>query len=410
MTKITKNSPYYYIPGVLKSYPEYAKLKLVDKALLDKDYDSLDVLFDAMENPYLIIAKASHMLDAQALKIIITKAKASDEGIEKLTQYCDFKKLVVDGSSSYDFTGEINSAEETAKASEVIKLILEFQNKDNISLKSLEIISRLVTKKEFEDFIKIKGIELTQDAFKGLDLTCYKFDRFEPLLLKKYSISYYILKHPTSGLLDLLLSRTHSDELTVDEVSNIYHKLYELSPISKEIITYTAALISKNNSIKIIFDKNIGTHYDPDQNIVQIDTAMFMKEVIFNIESVVIHELGHYIYEQLFKTGSRPFSFEELTKFIKQHKADINDPYMKESWAYKYFYNNSRAEEIKKILDEAMQYEQVARKPLEMAAKLLRMDYQEFDKYVDSNDIAEYFKDHSYIDLFYLSASKLSDG
>ena len=114
--------------------------------------------------------------------------------------------------------------------------------------------------------------------------------------------------------------------------------------------------------------------------------------------------MGHYIYEQLFETGSKPFSFEKLKNFTKDHRNEINDNYLKEGWAYEFIYNTSKAEEIKQILDEPMQYEKVARQPIIMAAKLLKMNVNDLDRYVDSNDIAEYFKDHSYIDLFLINS------
>ena len=198
----------------------------------------------------------------------------------------------------------MNSFEQKENMSKIFKLILECLNKDDITLKILQNFTLFITKEEFEVFIHTKKIDLTQDKFNELDISSYKLEPFKAILFKNHSISDYILtKTAPGGILGLLLSRTYSDELSIEEISNIYHKLYDLSPISKEIITYTAALISKNNSIKIRFDKDIGTHYNPLQNLININTD-FMKESIFNIESVVIHEMGHYIYEQLFKTDS----------------------------------------------------------------------------------------------------------
>lgn len=48
----------------------------------------------------------------------------------------------------------------------------------------------------------------------------------------------------------------------------------------------------------------------------------------------------------------------------------------------------------------------MARKPIELAAKMLKIDIKSLEKYISSNDLAEYFKDHSYIDLFLLSSAK----
>lgn len=388
-----------------ENYPEHAKLKLAHIALTEKDYDSLRALFDAMQDPYVILDKAMETLNVEAFEVIINKSKDNEEKTEKLTQYLNNNDDDDDDDSFHDFTGEMNSFEQRENISKIIKLIVEFLNKEDITLELLKEFILYHTREEFEDLVKLKEIDLTQDKFNELDTSPYELDPFKAILFEKHSISDYILhKNPPGGILDLLLSRTYSDELNLEEISTIYRNLYNLSPISKEIITYTAALISKDNSIKIRFDKDIGTDYNSSQNLISINTD-YMKDPISNIESIIIHEMGHYIYEQLFKTDSRPFSFDKLTDFINQHKAIENDPYMEDSFIYKIFYNQAKTEEIKEILDEVHQYEKAARKPIEMAAKLLKMDVKELDEYIDSNDLTEFFKDNSYIDIFHLNDS-----
>ncbi len=50
-------------------------------------------------------------------------------------------------------------------------------------------------------------------------------------------------------------------------------------------------------------------------------------------------------------------------------------------------------------------YEQAARKPIDTAAELLHFNIDEYAKYNYTQQYTEYFKDNSYIDLFYLNGA-----
>lgn len=95
---------------------------------------------------------------------------------------------------------------------------MDYQRKDDINTGILEILSTFLTKEEFENFISFKEISLSN--FPELNLSYYKFDKLEPILLQKHSLTDYILNKVSikGNILDLLLSRTYSDKLSVEKI------------------------------------------------------------------------------------------------------------------------------------------------------------------------------------------------
>lgn len=406
-----KPSAYSYSLDILKLYPEHAKIKLAKKVLLKHDYDSFNQIIYSMDNPYVLLDKLLNALDIPAIELLLNRGKSSPEHLMILEEYCSFQRLFSDDYSddySLNYDNELNSKEKNIKIAKVIKLLLEFQEAENITTEILQHLTFFLSKEEFYKFTTDKEIDLNNEKFQDFKPSIYILQETLPILFQKYSLDDFVFKRDTPDLniLDILLSRTYSSKLKVEEISNIYRSLYNLSSIAKEILHYTAALISKGNSIKILFGDDIDTtNYNPISNHIQIDNK-FSKETIFNIESVLIHELGHYIYEQVFEADSQPFDFKELREFVNQHRENLDDPYVDDSIIYQLIFNDSKILEYKNLFQSNFEYEKVARKPIELAAKLLGINIKSLDEYISSNDLAEYFKDHSYIDLFYLNTAQ----
>lgn len=59
-----------------------------------------------------------------------------------------------------------------------------------------------------------------------------------------------------SNLINLLLSRTFSTLITKIQARTMYNKLFNIDPIAKQMLAYTAMKIAQNNSIKIVFEKD----------------------------------------------------------------------------------------------------------------------------------------------------------
>jgi|GEM_PF-5431695 len=285
----------------------------------------------------------------------------------------------------------------------ILKIILDSLNKKEITLEFLQALAEHVSKQEFEDFCARKELDLTEDKFKKLDLSQYKYEELEPVVALE--------EGQNKSLLNLLLSRTFTDSLTKDEVTSIYSKLYHLDPIAKEMLTYTAALISQNNSIKIIFAEDTSSFYMSSQNIIKVSSA-FKNEKIFNIESVTIHEIGHFVYDQLFKFDATPFNFSKIVPIIKLLFIEREQ--------YEFFYNEeielnflqdlSKNDHFVEQLVEAikpiqLQYLTAAKQPVDKVVELLSLDDSSYDKYLGVNAYTEHLKFYSHIDLFFLNSA-----
>lgn len=280
-----------YDQSILSSYSESAKLKLAKKVLSKDDYVSFDKIINVLEDPYVLFDRVVNKLDITAIELLIKKGKATPEGVKRLQDICNFKKIL-DGDNDDDNNHEeMSSKEYNNKLSIIIKLLLEFQEKDNITVQVLELLTFFLNKKEFNQFIKEKEINLSDQKFSSFKTVVYSLQETLPVLFQKSSYDNYVFKRsiPEVNILDILLSRSYSTDLGFEEISKIYRNLYSLSPLSKEILHYTAALISKGNNIKILFGEDIDSHYNSFSNHIQIGSE-FLKKEIFNIESLLIHE------------------------------------------------------------------------------------------------------------------------
>ncbi len=279
------------------------------------------------------------------------------------------------------------------KTTQILKIILLAKNKDTITLDELQQLADSIPQQEFEEFCQKKKLDLTINKFKTLELSQYKFANLEPLLK---------LGNEKLTILNLLLSRTFSDKLTSEEINKIYTDLYNLDPISKEIITYTASLISKNNSIKILFSEGTSSYYLPKQNIIKIENS-FINKIIFNIASVVIHEMSHFIYYQVYKNGAMPFSLVSINNFISKNSDATKDPFVYQHNSNPNTINSLISQEVE-IMAPIMEYERVARTLVDKASELILVNPQEYSKYIFASEYTEWLKQNSYIDLFAFSS------
>ena len=399
MTKVIKNlnnkNIADYPLNILKGFSQRPKEFLAETALKDKDYAGLKNILSTMDYMGNILNEALDNLDVEAIKIIVEVA--SEFEYQKNGSYIHeymiedlFDENII---TKYSF----NKTEAFDKKIEILKILLNAKDKDQISLMDLQKLADNISQQEFEDFCKLKELDLTIKKFKDLELSQYKFSGLESVLN---------LEIEETTILSLLLSRTFSDKLTLPELKTIYTKLYQLSDISKEMLTYTAALISQGNTIKILFGEGTSSYYNKYLNIINIDN-MFIGESIFNTESVVIHEIGHFVYEQIFKMKATPFNLSLIKSLVEdiyqENKEAIEDPFMGPTLAFKYTENEEIINLFKRAIEPVMSYESVARAPVDKAAELLLVDAQEYAKYRFTPEYTEYFKTHSYIDLFYLN-------
>jgi hypothetical protein len=385
-----------YPTHILKTYTEHAKYKLAKKSLIEKDYESLKILLHHMDNFYSILYESIERLDLDAVKLIIDRAKDSDNEYIKNGSY--ISEYTIKNLFDHNNIARILDIENAnTKRVEILKVLLKSKSPEHITVRELQKLSDVCTKEEFEDFYKSKNIDITSDRFKDLELSQYSLKGLNQVLK---------LENQPNSVIDLLLSRTFSDQLTMEEIKNIYTNLYNLDPIAQEMLVYTGALIHQNSTIKIMFGGGKGSYYSPESNIIKINNS-FIDEDLFNTESVVIHEIGHFVYDQLFQFDAMPFDFNPLVKLFQPHMIDSeNDQFLRarSTTYYKFLSDQNNIKNLKKLIVPLFQYEEAARKPVDKAAELLRVNKTEYDKYLFKQEYTEYFKQNSYIDVFFLNA------
>ena len=392
-----------YPLSILKTYSTHTRFILAKKAIKEQDYKDLEHVLSSMDDDlYSILFKVVDKLDLEAVNLIIARAKNIDK-----THYKDGSWISEFHNKSYYtlwiYEGiRINEDPKSIKSFQILKIILSAKTKDTITLKELQKLADSSSKQEFEDFVKSKELDLKDDKFKKLELSQYKFVNLDPLLN---------LANEESTILNLLLSRTFSDKLILLEIKKMYTDLYNLHPIAREMLAFTASLISKNNSLKILFTKGESSYYSFEQNVIVIQNH-FINKKIFNIASVFIHEIGHFIYYQTYKSDAMPFNLVPISKWIKsfeeEHNDEIKDPFMEHSFAHVYFYDLNKIpqmlEQQKVLFAPIMEYEQVARSLVDKAAEMLSVNPQGYSKYIFASEYTEWLKQNSYIDMFFVGS------
>ena len=283
------------------------------------------------------------------------------------------------------------------KKAQILKIGLDFMPKAFVNADVLSALSYVLSKQDFESFYKSKAIDIKAAEFKHLDLKHYELED-----------SKFALKTVGNNkIIDLLLSHSYSEDISVEKIAAIYQKLYNLHPIAKEMLGYAAHLIAEHNDIKIIFGSDLVSSYNRDTNTILIDSN-FQKEDVFNIESVVIHEIGHFVNHQLFDFDYSPFNITSLksllAKLAHKYQEYLADPYNFEILSLDGLQKdaadlitNDKFQEFLKIFKI---YEDAAREPMNEAAALLKFNVSEYAEYPYTQQYTEYFKDHTAIDLF----------
>lgn len=130
--------------------------------------------------------------------------------------------------------------------------------------------------------------------------------------------------------------------------------------------------------------------YDPLKNTVIVGSP-FNR---FTLESVIIHELAHYVLFQNNPQGI-PFSLSRIN-FLELSQDDLSGHHTNtRNYPDTQFVDNTN-NDIKILL----QYEKAAKKLLLKAASLLGMQSNELENYTLSKDMILHLKDNSFLDLF----------
>ena len=268
--KFSKITVCDYPSNILKAYSGNARYKLALQSLIEKDYLALRCSLKHMDDFYGILNDSVERLDLEAVKLIVARAENSDRKYIKDGSYINQYLLrhLLDKNSEARFL-QIENADK--KRAEIFKVLLKSKETSNITLQELQKLADILPKEQFEGFCKSKDIDITCDKFKDLELSQYSLEGLTQLLK---------LENQTNNVINLLLSRTFSDQLTIEQVKEIYSNLYNLDPIAREMLVYTGALINQNHPIKIMFGGKEGSYYSPEQNIIKIDNHLLMRKCL----------------------------------------------------------------------------------------------------------------------------------
>ena len=102
-----------------------------------------------------------------------------------------------------------------------------------------------------------------------------------------------------------------------------------------------------------------------------------------------------------------PFDINPLIKFLQPAIKDIeNDQFFNKDATilYRILSDQNKIENLYNLSIPFLQYEVAAKKPIDKAAELLLVNKAEYDKYLFTQEYTEYFKQNSYIDVFFLNA------
>jgi hypothetical protein len=274
--------------------------------------------------------------------------------------------------------------------------LLSIRTNETIKMQDLNILSSVVSKAEFDQFIENKNINITTMLSGGLDLVKYKYEDAKPVIAVDDASSKY--------LLGFLLNSTYSDTISAEDISTMYHTIYNTSDDAKLMLTYVSALVATGNPIKIIFDQDLQSSYYALEEIIRIDSK-FLNESMSFISSILSHEINHYIYHQAFANNIKPFNIKELKESGVKIKELIDSLEHEEAfWInYKTVFATISKELLSdnsslfRAIDIYYQYKIAAKEPLAHAAKLLQINS------IAANDTyswAEHLKFNSDIDVF----------
>lgn len=374
--------------------------KMAENALQRKDYVSLKKVL-VIGDFYLakgIIEEIYETLSIEALDEVkdILKEKINDTtiyygidlseivSVEDIIKFIPGKGIVLDREWV---------REETAKF--LIKLL---GIKEKINVDELQIFSSFVDKDTFYELIDSKNISLEDDKFKGLSIDHYELEARNPLFEEESR---------DSSVVDVLLSKTYSKTLGQEDVRSIYEGLYNNNSVmARDIMAYSAFSILNGSKVKIVFEPDISSFYDPAKSMVQVSTGLK-----YDTSAIAIHELGHYMLDSLFETRALPYNLKpflySINPLLVSVMENLDNYGMEDSLTslveLRKIYDDNY-EKISGLLLPMLSHQKGAVQVLSKAAELMKFNATGIEKYSSLTSSSNFFKDNSPINLFISSS------
>lgn len=378
----------------LASYPKSAfkgsksTSKLIEKAVKHQDYAGLKHALNNFDDQSIIgslVEQAIKFIDVTAISIADLHIKAHPSVYQVTDQRL---RDIFDNDNEMSF-GSTNKDELNLKRISIFKMVISWLKPEQITISNLKLITQKLPKADFEYFCANKSLDLNK--FPDLDLSSYKYNNANSIVP--------LDPDKVPSVIDILLSRTYADTLVASKVYAMYQELYNLDPIAKEMLTYMAVLIKAGNDVKVIIEPNAASSYNENTNIIKVDPD-FKDVNEFTTSSVLIHEIGHFFYHQLFQADSMPFLVRDIVAKFNELKEDdfIDDDFQMDIQFFKH------EPSLVSLISMLGKYENAAKQPLHKAAELLQVIGALPEKYSFTSEHAEYFKQSTIIDLFLLNS------
>lgn len=292
------------------------------------------------------------------------------------------------------------------KKGEIYKYILANKNQYHINDIDLKILSKYITKSDFNSFIIRNKIDLKDEKFSKLDIKHYQL--YDDILLGK---DIEITNNTTTE--DIILTRTFSNIFSLEQIRTLYQNVINLDPIADTFMKAVALSILKPNDavgiLSITFNSHTHSSYIWAGYLNYNDVWININSNDpFKLESIIIHEFGHYTADFLFHALALPFDISEISKIIKLYEDFLdNNNHIKIIDAIGNVKNiiiNTKEfveQEALPLLEKILQHAQSVQEALLYATKLLATPIeQKIEQHYDLHKMIQYFQDNSYISLF----------
>jgi hypothetical protein len=323
-----------YSPQALATFSEYTKLQMALEALKNKDYELFEnIIKNCKENIESVALKAAALLDERALSLIAKHHRLTETESNKIT--------------------------------------MKIYNIDDLTLSYAEVN------------------EKRQTVIKALSGPSPQQNASESVINFLIAPVYLLKRNVNPSVVDVMLSRTYAEGLTEKDLRKIYSNLYELDPIAQEMLTYLAIKITNGDNLEIYFKSNLHTSYDLIYNTIKIDHTLF-KDKIFNLNSVVIHEIGHCFYEKIFANLILPINRKYFEMLGTKGPIDIMD-------AIELMQKSHNP----KIIEVITSFEEASKLPVNKAVELLGINQEAMASLNHIDEHTEYLKLNSIINVFF---------
>lgn len=390
----------------------------------NKEYEKLKVI---SENIGIHMEAIAHAADAEAFRITLEAAKYKYHhyyGVEILLSLTYAEFLVHPMNLGWN---ELSYDE------------FMFRKKEFISIFTFFGCGDLIIGEKASEYVKLMHLFMSEDEFisirekHNLLVSNTECNPFFQNIAYPDSIMKNINDYSTP--VDVLLSRTYSSYFTeiLESYSLFASKKYEknilakvFNPIAdaykqlasseykiiKDTMDYLVVSIAYGNTIKMRYEDDIDSEYN---NLINAITINIQDSKMHGyIDSIVIHEIQHFVINDIFKYGSSPLPLLDMYNKFKKSKEEKEYPIsLYNKFVDVRFYAegmhtvSSKNQKIHKfaqeLIDNENAFDAAARTILLHAADLLGI-YDICDEYETLGDLSECLKYGSELDLFLANA------